>query len=429
MNFVDSDILASIMLSYDYSISNNINDADIILLNTCSIRNNAEERIKKRLRELRFLKKKNRLLLIGIVGCMAERLKEQLLEEGDVDIVVGPDAYRSLPALLSSMNNNDKIINVELSEEETYSDIKPVRLSSNGVSAFIAIMRGCENYCSYCVVPYTRGAERSRPPESIINEATELFNNGYKEISLLGQNVNSYLWKEGDTVIDFPDILKMVANINPLLRVRFATSHPKDISDKLIQVIASTHNICKSIHLPVQSGNNRILNLMNRNYTREYYLERIATIRKNIPDCSVSTDIIAGFCTETEEEHKDTLSLMDLAVYDNAFMFMYSGREGTYAARYLDDNVPEHIKKRRLNEIIEKQRKLSVFNNKKEIGTVQEVLIEGKSKRESEYLSGRTSKNKVVVFPAEGYSPGEYVNIEITACTSATLIGKIIKHI
>jgi len=425
MNFADSDVLASIMTNHNYQITEDLTDADIILINTCSIRDNAEQRVRKRLKELRSLRKKNKDLLLGIIGCMAERLKEQLIKDENVDIVVGPDAYRTLPFLLASLNKGDTIVNVLLSEEETYADINPVRLSSNKVSAFITIMRGCRNYCSYCVVPYTRGVERSRSPQSIVEEARNAFNQGYREVTLLGQNVNSYNWKDSDKEIDFADILKMVANVNPLLRVRFATSHPKDISDKLLYTIAETSNICNSIHLPVQSGSNKILKLMNRKYTREWYLERISAIKRIIPNCSLSTDIIAGFCTETEEDHNDTLSIMENVGYDLAYMFFYSEREGTYAAKNLSDDVPINIKKRRLSEIIEKQQKLSLINNKKEIGTVQEVLIEGKSKRNSSFLSGRTSRNKVVVFPAKDKKPGDYVNVLITDCTTATLIGEI----
>ncbi len=425
MNFADSDVLASIMTNHNYQITEDLTDADIILINTCSIRDNAEQRVRKRLKELRSLRKKNKDLLLGIIGCMAERLKEQLTKDENVDIVVGPDAYRSLPFLLASLNKGDTIVNVLLSEEETYADINPVRLSSNKVSAFITIMRGCRNYCSYCVVPYTRGVERSRSPQSIVEEARNAFNQGYREVTLLGQNVNSYNWKDSDKEIDFADILKMVANVNPLLRVRFATSHPKDISDKLLYTIAETSNICNSIHLPVQSGSNKILKLMNRKYTREWYLERISAIKRIIPNCSLSTDIIAGFCTETEEDHNDTLSIMENVGYDLAYMFFYSEREGTYAAKNLSDDVPINIKKRRLSEIIEKQQTLSLINNKKEIGTVQEVLIEGKSKRNSAFLSGRTGRNKVVVFPAKDKKPGDYVNVLIIDCTTATLIGEI----
>lgn len=425
MNFADSDVLASIMTNHNYQITEDLTDADIILINTCSIRDNAEQRVRKRLKELRSLRKKNKDLLLGIIGCMAERLKEQLIKDENVDIVVGPDAYRSLPFLLASLNKGDTIVNVLLSEEETYADINPVRLSSNKVSAFITIMRGCRNYCSYCVVPYTRGVERSRSPQSIVEEARNAFNQGYREVTLLGQNVNSYNWKDSDKEIDFADILKMVANVNPLLRVRFATSHPKDISDKLLYTIAETSNICNSIHLPVQSGSNKILKLMNRKYTREWYLERISAIKRIIPNCSLSTDIIAGFCTETEEDHNDTLSIMENVGYDLAYMFFYSEREGTYAAKNLSDDVPINIKKRRLSEIIEKQQTLSLINNKKEIGTVQEVLIEGKSKRNSAFLSGRTGRNKVVVFPAKDKKPGDYVNVLIIDCTTATLIGEI----
>jgi len=425
MNLADSDILAAIMINNNYGIVQDVKHADIILLNTCSIRDNAEQRVKKRLKEFKSLKKRNKDLLIGIIGCMAERLRDTLITEENVDIVVGPDAYRSLPNLLNSIEDSKRVVNVELSETETYDDINPVKLNSNGVCAFIPIMRGCSNYCSYCVVPYTRGVERSRNPESIIKEAEELFKNGYREVTLIGQNVNSYMWNNS-YMLDFPDLLKAIASINPLLRVRFATSHPKDISDKLLLLIAEKPNICKSIHLPVQSGSNRILKLMNRKYTREWYSEKILSIRKFIPDCSITTDIITGFCTETEQDHIDTLSLMKWAKFDAAFMFMYSERAGTYAAEYLTDNVPKSLKIKRLNEIILLQRELSLQSNKKEIGKVQQVLIEGYSKRSNDFLSGRTTYNKVVVFPAKNKKPGQYVNVLISKCTSATLIGEIV---
>jgi len=425
MNFSDSDILASIMKNHNYEIVGKPDISDIVLINTCSIRDNAEQRVRKRLREFRALRKKNPGLIIGVIGCMAERLKEQLISEEGVDIVVGPDSYRSLPGLLASLNPGETAINVILSDEETYSDIDPERITSNGVSAFIPIMRGCTNFCSYCVVPFTRGKERSRNPGSIIIEAEKLFSEGYREVSLLGQNVNSYIWTGNNKSYDFPDLLIKVAAISPELRVRFATSHPKDISDKLIEVISQTPNVCKAIHLPVQSGSNKILKLMNRKYSIEWYKDRITAIKTLIPDCSISTDIITGFCGETEEDHQETLALMEWVHYDSAFMFMYSERAGTHAANHLIDNVSVLIKNERLNRIITLQQKLSLESNIKEKGSIQEVLIEGRSKRNAEFLSGRTTKNKVVVFPRLDKVPGEYVNVLITGCTAATLTGEI----
>ena len=426
MNFSDSEIVGSIMTEINYNTTTDISEADLIFINTCSIRDNAEQRVRKRLRELKAMKKKNPALRIGILGCMAERLKEKLLEEEqNVDIIVGPDAYRDLPQLMNSVESGQKAINVILSEEETYADINPVRLGDNKISAFISIMRGCQNFCSYCVVPYTRGKERSRNPETIINEANGLFEKGYREITLLGQNVNSYHWEKSS--VDFPDLLAQVAMINPLLRVRFATSHPKDISDKLIKTIAKHDNICNSIHLPVQSGSSRILKLMNRKYDREWYLERIATIKKHIPDCAISTDIISGFCTETEEDYQDTLSIMKKVGYHYAFMFKYSERPDTVAAKRYKDDVPEKVKTRRLTEIIDLQQTLSHESNKKNIGQVFEVLVEGYSKKSREQLSGRNSQNKMVVFPKENYKTGDYVRVKITNCTPATLIGEAIQ--
>ncbi len=426
MNFSDSEIVGSIMTEINYNTTTDISEADLIFINTCSIRDNAEQRVRKRLRELKAMKKKNPALRIGILGCMAERLKEKLLEEEqNVDIIVGPDAYRDLPQLMNSVESGQKAINVILSEEETYADINPVRLGDNKISAFISIMRGCQNFCSYCVVPYTRGKERSRNPGTIINEANGLFEKGYREITLLGQNVNSYHWEKSG--VDFPDLLAQVAMIDPLLRVRFATSHPKDISDKLIKTIAKHDNICNSIHLPVQSGSSRILKLMNRKYDREWYLERIATIKKHIPDCAISTDIISGFCTETEEDHQDTLSIMKKVGYHYAFMFKYSERPDTVAAKRYKDDVPEKVKTRRLTEIIDLQQTLSHESNKKNIGQVFEVLVEGYSKKSREQLSGRNSQNKMVVFPKENYKTGDYVRVKITNCTPATLIGEAIQ--
>lgn len=426
MNFSDSEIVGSIMNDHHYATTDNIDSADIIFINTCSIRDNAEQRVRKRITELGRLKKKQPDLKIGILGCMAERLKEKLLEEEqDVDIIAGPDAYRDLPQLMSSLEEGRKAINVLLSAEETYGDIRPVRLDANKISAFISIMRGCQNFCSYCVVPYTRGKERSRNPETIIREAKELFAQGYREVTLLGQNVNSYNWDENGKM-SFPELLEKVAQVNPFLRVRFATSHPKDISDELIKTIAKHDNICNSIHLPVQSGSSRILKLMNRKYDREWYLGRMASIKKHIPDCGLSTDIISGFCTESEEDHEETLSLMKEVSYDYAFMFKYSERPDTLAAKKYEDDVPEEIKSRRLTEIIDLQQKLSLKNNQKSIGKVYEVLVEGTSKKSEQELSGRNSQNKMVAFPKKNYKTADYVKVKITNCTPATLIGEAV---
>jgi tRNA-2-methylthio-N6-dimethylallyladenosine synthase len=428
MNVNDSEVVASILKKEGYDIAKNINEAGLILINTCSIRENAEQRIRGRLDVFRQLKHKNKQLKVAVIGCMAERLKEKLLEEEKiVDLIVGPDAYRNLPALLKTVNEGQKAADTLLSVEETYADISPVRLDQNKVTAFISIMRGCENFCAYCVVPYTRGKERSRDPETIIREAKEIFEAGYREVTLLGQNVNSYKWKspKGE-VVSFAALIEMVAKVNPLLRVRFATSHPKDLSDELLQAIASNKNICKSIHLPAQSGSTRILSLMKRKYTRETYLERINAIKRIIPDCSISTDFISGFCGETDEDHSETLSLMEEVGFDFAYMFKYSERPGTFAAKNMKDDVPEKIKSGRLTEIINLQNKLSAKSKKKDVGKTFEVLVEGTSKKSLDELSGRTTQNKVVVFPGKGHKPGDYVNVQITGCTSATLIGKIV---
>jgi tRNA-2-methylthio-N6-dimethylallyladenosine synthase len=424
MNFSDSEIVGSIMTDQNYATTEDLDSADIVFINTCSIRDNAEQRVRKRIKELGKLKKKSPDLKIGILGCMAERLKEKLLEEEkDVDIIAGPDAYRDLPQLMNSAEDGRKAINVLLSAEETYGDIRPVRLDPNKISAFISIMRGCQNFCSYCVVPYTRGKERSRNPETIINEARDLFEKGYREVTLLGQNVNSYNWDE-NVKMSFPELLQKVAEVDPLLRVRFATSNPKDISDELIKTIAKYSNICNSIHLPVQSGSSRILKLMNRKYDRDWYLERIEIIKKYIPDCGTSTDIISGFCTETEEDHQDTLSMMEMVGYDYAFMFKYSERPDTLAAKKYEDDVPEEIKSRRLTEIINLQQALSHKNNQEDVGKVFEVLVEGPSKKTNNDLSGRNSQNKVVVFPKKDFKTGDYVQVKINRCTPATLIGE-----
>ena len=421
MNAGDSEIVVSIMQQEGYRYTENIDEADIILINTCSIRDNAEQRIWGRLSAMRQLKRRKPSLIVGIIGCMAERLKEQLIEKGTgVDIVAGPDSYRSLPELVRTAEDGTKGINVELSKEETYAEIAPVRLDRNGVSAFIAIMRGCNNYCAYCVVPYTRGIERSRDPQTIVAEARTLFENGYREVTLLGQNVNSYSFGE----VGFPELMAMVAEISPLLRVRFATSHPKDISDRLLEVMARYDNICKAIHLPAQSGSNEMLKKMNRKYTREWYLERIAAIRRYMPDCAISTDLIAGFCGETLEDHQQTLSLMKEVGYASAFMFKYSERPGTFSARHFEDDIADNEKTRRLNEIIALQNSLSVVSNEAEIGKVRQVLVEGTSKRSDEQMCGRTSQNKMVIFDRGDHKAGDYITVKITSCSSATLFGE-----
>ena len=427
MNVADSEVVVSIISEAGYRPVMDINEADLVLINTCSIRDNAEQRIWGRLKAISHLKKSNKDLKIGVIGCMAERLKEKLLEtEQIVDIVVGPDAYRELPSLFAEAEAGHKAVNVLLSREETYADISPVRMDKNGVSSFVSIMRGCNNMCAYCVVPYVRGAERSRNPESVLREVKELFENGYREVTLLGQNVDSYSWAENEKIMGFPELLEKTALINPLLRVRFSTSHPKDMSDELLHTMSRHENICKHIHLPAQSGSTRILKLMNREYSREGYMDRINAIRRIIPDCSISTDLIAGFCSETEYDHHESLSLMEWAGFDFAYMFKYSERPGTKAARKFKDDVPESVKSERLSEIISLQNKLSAKSKKHDIGKVFEVLIEGFSKRSSEHFSGRTSQNKVVIFPANGLKKGEYVKVVIEKTTSATLLGRCI---
>jgi tRNA-2-methylthio-N6-dimethylallyladenosine synthase len=424
MNVADSEVVVSILSGSGLERTDKINDAGIILINTCSIRENAEQRIWGRLNAISHLKRKHPELIVGIIGCMAERLKEKLIEtEKIVDIVVGPDAYRDLPLLISEAEAGHKGVNVLLSREETYGDISPVRMDMNGVTSFVSIMRGCNNMCSYCVVPYVRGAERSRDPDSVINEAADLFSKGYREVTLIGQNVDSYEWKDEKGTVRFPALLEMAAGIDPELRVRFSTSHPKDISDELLEMMTRYDNICRHIHLPAQSGSSRILKLMNREYTREWYMDRITAIRRIISGCAISTDMITGFCTETEDDHKDSLSLMEWAEFDFAYMFKYSERPGTRAARKYKDDVPEAVKSERLSEIIALQNRLSAKSKRNDVGSVFRVLIEGYSKRSVEYLSGRTSQNKVVVFPAGTHKKGEYVNVLIGKCTSATLIG------
>lgn len=421
MNVGDSEIVVSIMQQHGYIYTDRAEEADVVLINTCSIRDNAEQRIWGRLSEMRRLRKQRPSLVVGVIGCMAERLKEQLIEGGHgVDVVAGPDAYRDLPKLVREAEAGGKGVNVMLSQEETYAEIAPVRLDRNGVGAFIAIMRGCNNYCSYCVVPYTRGVERSRDAATIVREARELFDNGYREVTLLGQNVNSY--RTGD--VDFPALLRMVAEISPLLRVRFATSHPKDISDRLLETMASMPNICRAIHLPAQSGSSEMLRRMNRKYTREWYLDRVAAIRRYMPDCAITTDLIAGFSGETEQEHLETLSLMREVGYDFAYMFKYSERPGTFAQRNMADDVPDQVKTRRLSEIIELQNTLSEQSNCRDVGKEFEILVECTSKRSDQQLSGRTSQNKMVVFDRGTHRAGDYVRVRITGCSSATLFGE-----
>ena len=438
MNFSDSEIVASILQKEGFDTTSDINQADLVFLNTCSIREKAEQTVRHRLTHINGLKKKKPELVVGVLGCMAERLKTKLLEEEKiVDLVAGPDAYRDLPQLIGQVDEGDKAVNTFLSREETYADISPVRLNSNGVSAFISIMRGCDNMCSFCVVPFTRGRERSRDPQSIVEEATDLFNRGFREVTLLGQNVDSYKWsevennkarlekKEVDSIINFANLLELIAKINPDLRIRFSTSHPKDITDEVLYTIARYENICDYIHLPVQSGNSRILEMMNRGYTREWYLQRVSKIREILGnDCGLSSDMITGFCSENEEEHQDTLSLMELVDYDYSYMFHYSERPGTLAAKKFPDDVPLEVKKRRLDEIIKMQSRLSLRRNLLDIGKIQKVLVEGTSKKSTDHLQGRNSANKVVVFPGGNKKKGEYVHVLIESCTGGTLIGK-----
>ena len=429
MNFADSEIVASVMRDAGFATTSDAENADLIFLNTCAIRENAEQRVRTRLKQLNVYKKKRPGMVIGVLGCMAERLKSKLLEEEKmVDIVTGPDAYRDLPRLVEEAETGQKGVNVFLSREETYSDISPVRLNSNGVTALISIMRGCDNMCSFCVVPYTRGRERSRDPYSILKEAQDLFDQGYKEVTLLGQNVDSYKWSaksDESTVTNFAQLLENVAQISPELRVRFSTSHPKDITNDVLYTIKKYANICKYIHLPAQHGNDRMLELMNRTYDRAWYLERIGSIRAILGDsCGVSHDMIAGFCTETEEEHQESLSLLETVRFDFGYMFSYSERPGTPAAKKLTDDISPEVKQRRLAEIIDVQQRISMERNQKLVGTVQRVLAEGFSKRSDDDLSGRSDQNKVVIFPKENFKKGDYVNVLITDSTSATLRGK-----
>lgn len=446
MNFSDSEIVASILAEQGFETTSDHNLADVIFINTCSIRENAEQRVRNRLKEFTVAKVRNPGLVVGVLGCMAERLKSKFLEEEKlVDVVVGPDAYRNLPELIDQVDSGQKAVNVLLSREETYADISPVRLNSNGINAFVSIMRGCDNMCSFCVVPFTRGRERSRDPKSIIAECTDLFNKGYREVTLLGQNVDSYKWKASsesevlssesnetaDTTLaettNFASLLELVALINPDLRVRFSTSHPKDITDDVLHTINKYENICNYIHLPVQSGNSRILDMMNRTYDRDWYINRIDAIRRIIPDCAVSTDVITGFCSETDEEHHDTVTMMDYVKYDFAYMFKYSERPGTLAAKRYADDIPEEIKQKRLAQIVAKQQEYSFYRMQARIGKVEKVLIEGYSKKSDKDYCGRSDQNAMVIFPVgDNYKPGEYVNVLIERSTSATLIGVVV---
>jgi tRNA-2-methylthio-N6-dimethylallyladenosine synthase len=441
MNFSDSEIVASILNKEGFDTTSDIEKADVVFLNTCSIREKAEQTVRNRLTHINGLKKNKPELLVGVLGCMAERLKSKFLEEEKiVDLVAGPDAYRDLPKLISQVDEGEKAINTFLSREETYADITPVRLNSNGVTAFISIMRGCDNMCTFCVVPFTRGRERSRDPQSIIAEAGDLFEKGFREVTLLGQNVDSYKWSPEENnkawlekkgianTVTFANLLEMVAQVHPDLRIRFSTSHPKDITDDVLHTMARYENICKYIHLPVQSGNTRILEMMNRGYTREWYLDKIRKIREILgSDCGISSDMITGFCSETEEEHQETLSLMDQVQYDFSYMFFYSERPGTLAEKKFKDDVDSEVKKRRLNEIIQKQSLHSLQRNKLDVGKVHKVLIEGLSRRSQDHVQGRNSANKVVVFPKGNFQKGQYVHIKVTDCTGATLIGEAVQ--
>lgn len=432
MNLADSEVVASIMADKGFKTTNNIQEADVVFVNTCSIRDNAEAHVWGRLREIKHQKKTNPGMIVGVLGCMAERLKTQLLEkEQIIDIVVGPDAYRDIPRLIEQVEDGQKAMNVLLSREETYAEIVPVRLSSNGISAFISIMRGCDNMCSFCVVPFTRGRERSREPESIIAEARDLYKQGYKEVTLLGQNVDSYKIKDEQDNITytFAQLLEQVALIGPDLRVRFTSSHPKDITDEVLYTIKKYDNICNYIHYPMQSGNTRVLKMMNRTYDRDWFKMRLDKIREVIPDCGISTDVITGFCTETEEEHQDTLSLFEYGQFDFAFMYQYSERSGTLAARRYADDIPAEVKARRLTEIINLQHKISIAKNTTEIGTIQTVLIEGESKKSDQDFRGRNDQNKIVIFPREHYQRGQYVKVLIERVTITSLIGKIVEEV
>ncbi len=430
MNFNDSEIIASILHGVGYGATKDIEEANLILINTCSIRDKAEQTIRHRLMHFKGFKKRNRTMLVGVMGCMAERLKEKLLEEEKlVDIVMGPDSYRTLPALIAEAESGQKSVNVLLSRDETYADINPVRLDGNGVSSFVSITRGCNNMCSFCVVPFTRGRERSRDADSIVREARELFENGYREVTLLGQNVDSYRWENEQTneLVTFANLMERVALIDPLLRVRFSTSHPKDITDDVLHVIARHHNICNYIHLPIQSGSTRVLQLMNRTYTKEWYLHKVKRIMEIIPGCGLSTDIITGFCTETEDDHQETIDIVKQCKFDLAYMYAYSERPGTLAARRYADDIPEEVKSRRLSEIIDVHRINSHNSNLADVGMVYDVLVEGPSKKNSDDYCGRTDKNKMVVFPKGASQKCDYVKVLITGCTSGTLLGELIE--
>lgn len=439
MNFSDSEVVASIMTNEGYTTTRNVDEADIVLINTCSIRENAETRVRNRLTDFKKKKKEQPDLVVGILGCMAERLKKSLLEEEKlVDLVAGPDAYRDLPNLVTEVESGQKAVNVLLSRDETYADISPVRMDKGGVSAFVTITRGCDNMCSFCVVPFTRGRERSRDPKTIVQECKDLFLNGYREVTLLGQNVDSYRWNmsskgevkdETQDTVNFAQLMEMVALLSPDLRIRFSTSHPKDMTDDVLNVMAKYENICKYIHLPVQSGNTDVLNRMNRGYSREWYLERIKSIHSIVPECAVSTDIISGFCGETEEEHRDTVTIMDEVKYDFAYMFKYSERPKTLAERRFDDDIPDEIKTKRLTEIIEKQNQHSLESHQKQIGKIQKILIEGPSKKSDEFLCGRNSRNSMVIFPKGEHKKGQYIMVKINDCTSATLFGEVVEKV
>lgn len=438
MNFSDSEVVASILAQEGYSTTRNVEEADVILINTCSIRDNAEQRVRNRLRDFTKQKKEQPKLVVGILGCMAERLKQSLLEEEKlVDLVAGPDAYRELPGMIEEVNGGQKAVNVLLSREETYGDISPIRLDEGGISAFVSITRGCDNMCSFCVVPFTRGRERSRDPKTIVEECTDIFNRGYREVTLLGQNVDSYRWNMTSKGVikdpeqpttNFAQLMEMVAQINPDLRIRFSTSHPKDMTDEVLEVMAKYENICPYIHLPVQSGHTDVLQRMNRGYSREWYLERIAAIRRIMPDCAISTDIISGFCGETEEEHQATISLMQEVQFDFAYMYKYSERPKTLAERKFEDDVPEEVKGRRLEEIIAAQRALSLESQQKQVGAIRKILVEGPSKRSEEHFCGRDGRNTVVIFPKGDAKKGDYIWVKITDCTSATLFGERIEQ-
>jgi tRNA-2-methylthio-N6-dimethylallyladenosine synthase len=437
MNFSDSEVVASIMAKEGYSTTRNVDEADVVLINTCSIRENAETRVRTRLGDLKQKKKNNPDLVIGILGCMAERLKKSLLDEEKlVDLIAGPDAYRDLPNLVEEVGTGQKAVNVLLSRDETYADISPVRLDQGGVSAFVSITRGCDNMCSFCVVPFTRGRERSRDPKTIVQECKDLFDKGYREVTLLGQNVDSYRWNltskgeikdSSESTTNFAELMEMVAHVSPELRVRFSTSHPKDMTDDVLEVMAKYENICSNIHLPVQSGNSAVLERMNRGYSREWYLNRIEAIRRIVPNCGISTDIISGFCSETDEEHNDTLTLLDEVVFDFAYMYKYSERPKTLAERRFTDDISEEIKGKRLAEIVEKQREHAHICNLKQVGQIEKVLIEGFSKKSQEHMCGRNGKNSMIVFPKGDFNKGQYVMVKITSCTSATLLGEVVE--